>query len=322
MGRVFCISKVLNVSHCLLLATLTSYSGHAANYGYTNDKHSCFLSGRRDIVEEDNQENEQQHHSIPELIRLETEPVEFDIHKHGHRYRRTTQCEVQHVLFLLDTSGSISKYDFKSLTRTLSDLVPLFCKSIEIAVMTFSHNHFLEFCFNEFDNDCEGRLAARRAIRSIRYRGGSTHTAEAVQCAFDNILTPSCGLSQEDECVTIVFFTDGMSNGPGDVCEVVEQLKQQRKFESFSVGIGGATNPEELRCLASDAESTNLFQFPSFGEFVNELSMIESVFANTGFTCINPVSSKPSDTFHATSDCSNFSDDEFSGDKSSGAPPA
>ena len=187
--------------------------------------------------------------------------------------------------------------------------------------MTFSDDHVLEFCFNEFDNDCAGRLAARSAIRSIRYRGGFTHTAEAVQCAFDNILTPRCGLAPEDECVTIVFFTDGRSNGNGNVCKVVEQLKQQRKFESISVGIGGATNEEELRCLASNANSTNLFQFRSFNKFVYDLSMIQSVFANAGFTCPNPVESNQSNTFPATSECSNFSDEGFSGDGSSGALP-
>ena len=281
-----------------------------------------FLSGRRDIIEEEKNENQQQHHFIPDSIRLEIEPVAFDIHKHGHRYRRTTQCQVEHVLFLLDTSGSIGEHDFKRLTRTLGDLVPLFCKSIEIAAMTFSHEHYLEFCFNEFDNDCAGRLAARRAIRHIPYRRGNTHTAEAVQCAFDNILTPRCGLAPEDECVIIVFFTDGRSNGKGSVCKVVEQLKQQRKFESISVGIGGATNEEELRCLASDANSTNRFQFPSFDGFVENLSKIETAFSNAGFTCTNPVeSNQSSDTFHATSDCNNFSDDGFSGDGSSGALP-
>jgi hypothetical protein len=273
--------------------------------------HICHNRGRRnDDADDDkvkNHEYETQPHSIPEPQPLENDPVEFDIHKHGHRYRRTTQCEVQHVLFLLDTSGSIRKHDFRRLTTTLGDLVPLFCKSIEIAAMTFSQNHFLEFCFNEFDNDCAGRFAARRAIRSIRYRGGTTHTAEAVQCAFDNILTPSCGLAQDAECISIVFFTDGMSNGPGNVCEVVERLKQRRKFESFSVGIGESTNQDELRCLASDADN-NLFQFPSFGQFVKELGMIESVFAKTGFSCVNPVGSKPSETFDDTgSECTKFS---------------
>ena len=177
--------------------------------------------------------------------------------------------------------------------------------------MTFSNTHFLEFCFNEFDNDCAGRLAARRAIRSIRYRGGATHTAEALQCAFEHILTPNCGLPLDAECVSIVFFTDGMSNGPGNVCEVVKQLKANYKFESYSIGIGSSTNREELRCLASDADEVNLFQFPTFGQFVQELGMIESVFAHTGYTCLNAPDSKPSETIGFGSDCSKTIEEDF-----------
>ena len=231
--------------------------------------------------------------STPEPKPLDKDPVPFDIHKHGHRYRRTTQCEVQHVLFLLDTSGSIGRRDFRRLTQTLGNLVPLFCKSIEIAAMTFSDTHFLEFCFDHFDNNCPGRWAAKRAIQDIPYRGGMTHTAEALQCAFDHILTPDCGLDTDAECISVVFFTDGRSNGPGNVCEVVQELKQTRKFESFSIGIG-STNPNELRCIASDADSTNLFQFPSFNNFVRELNVIERVFDNTGYSCVNVPSAKES----------------------------
>ena len=279
-----------------------------------------FCAGRRDEAKENEElekyEPEPSHSYSHGPEPLEKDPAEFDIHMHGHRYRRTTECAVQHVLFLIDTSGSIGRNAFHSLTTTLSDLVPLFCKSIHVAAMTFSNDHFLEFCFNEFENDCAGRSAARRAIRSIRYRGGATHTAEALECAFDNMLTPNCGLAKDAECVSIVFFTDGMSNGPGNVCEVVEQLKDQRKFESYSIGIGGSTNHEELRCLASDADNINLFQFPSFRQFVRELGMIESVFANTGYTCMN-APSKESETFGFGADCSKTIQEDFeSGDGS------
>ena len=249
-------------------------------------------TGRRSVEEEEEILSYSESSSRPEPEPLEVDPVPFNMHQHSHRYRRTTDCEIQHVLLLLDTSGSIGSRDFRRLTAALGDLVPLFCKSIEIAAMTFSHTHFLEFCFDEFNNDCPGRIAAKRAIKAIPYRGGSTHTAEAVQCAFDHLFTEHCGLETDAECVSIVFFTDGQSNGPGDVCEVIRDLKTRRKFETYSIGIGGYTNQEELRCLASDTDTTNLFQFPSFNEFVEELSLIERVFDNTGFSCVNHPSSK------------------------------
>lgn len=241
--------------------------------------------------------NTEERRSVPEPKPLEKDPIPFDIHKHSHRYRRTTQCEVQHVLFLLDTSGSIGNHDFRRLTQTLGNLVPLFCKSIEIAAMTFSDTHFLEFCFDHFDNNCPGRRAAKRAIKAIPYRGGMTHTAEALQCAFDHILTSDCGLEVDAECISVVFFTDGRSNGPGNVCQVIQQLKQRRKFETYSIGIGN-TNPNELRCIAGDPDTddtdSNLFHFPSFNKFVRDLNVIERVFDNTGYSCVNVPSGKES----------------------------
>ena len=216
---------------------------------------------------------------------LDVDPVPFDIRQHSHRYRRSSVCDVQYVLFILDTSDSIGHNDFYSMTNVLGDLVHLFCKPTKIAAMTFSDRYVREFCFNQFDNDCAGRFATKRAIQSIHYRGGATHTGEAVQCAFENILTEHCGLPQDAECISIVFFTDGMSNGDTDVCSVIKELKDKREFESYSVGIGGHTNKDGLKCIASDQR--HAFQYPNFDAFVEELLMIETVFDNSNFVCVN-----------------------------------
>ena len=63
-----------------------------------------------------------------------------------------------------------------------------FCNPVSLAVMTFSHNFHREFCFNAFDNNCNGRQNTKSAMRNIGYRGGSTSTSEAVDCAFDEML--------------------------------------------------------------------------------------------------------------------------------------
>ena len=237
---------------------------------------------------------------------LDVDPVPFDIHQHSHRYRRSSVCDVQYVLFLLDTSGSIGHNDFYRMTEALGDLVHLFCKSIKVAAMTFSHEHFREFCFDQFDNDCAGRFATKRAIQSIHYRGGATYTGEAVQCAFDNLFTENCGLPQDAECISIVFFTDGMSNGYRNVCSVVEELKDKRKFESFSVGIGRHTNEDELRCIASDADQRHIFQYPTFDKFISELLTIETVLDNSRYTCVNhPTVGLPL-LYDEPEDCKNF----------------
>ena len=245
------------------------------------------IGRRKRVVKEDFHYSSKEPYHDLKVKPVVNDPIPFNIQHHGHRYRRSTACEVQYVLFLLDTSGSIGSPDFYRMTNALGDLVHLFCKSIKVAAMTFSHHHYQEFCFDQFDNDCAGRFAAKQAIESIRYRGGLTYTGEAVQCAFDYILTEDCGLPEDAECISIVFLTDGMSNGERDVCGVIEQLKSQRKFESFSVGIGGNTNEEELRCMASNYDVRHIFQYPTFSGFVQELLTVETILKNSDFTCVN-----------------------------------
>ena len=79
------------------------------------------------------------------------------------------------------------------MTSTLNTLVHYFCRRIKIVALTFSNEHFIEFCFNCFDNDCRGRDNASDAMRDIPYRGGWTHTGKATQCACDVMLSPDCG---------------------------------------------------------------------------------------------------------------------------------
>ena len=66
-------------------------------------------------------------------------PISFDWNVHGSHIRqcRETHCgndEYQHVLFVLDSSGSISLADFIEMKAALSKLVPLFCKKIKTAL--------------------------------------------------------------------------------------------------------------------------------------------------------------------------------------------
>ena len=151
--------------------------------------------------------------SLPEPRPLKEKPVPFDIKLYGTRYRRQGTCTHQYVLFLLDTSGSIGEETFCKTNCALGNLVQLFCNPVSLAVMTFSHNFHREFCFNAFDNNCDGRQNTKSAMRNIGYRGGSTSTSEAVDCAFDEMLQRSCGFSGDYSCLSVVTITEGRSNG-------------------------------------------------------------------------------------------------------------
>ena len=168
---------------------------------------------------------------------------------------------------------------FCDVTCELGNLVQWFCSPVQLAVMTFSNIFHEEFCFDEYSNTCDGRQSAKAAMKRIGYRGGSTHSG-----AFDEMLDEDCGFPGNHECLSVVFVTDGRSNGPSPVCVVAADLKRSYPSTSFySIGIGNV-NEAELRCLASNYDDRHLFQYPNFDKFEEEMSTLNDIFHGSGST--------------------------------------
>ena len=225
---------------------------------------------------------------------LPVNPLPFDYTKHHTRYRRqarSSNCEdpnsERHVLFMLDTSGSIGLNNFNNMTDLVSKLVHHFCRRTKIAMMMFNNKHYLDFCFDCFDNDCDGRRAARDRITSIPYRRGATHTASATQCACDNILTPSCGFetnATNEACLDVIYITDGHSNDPDlEVCDVVDCLynKTNTDVTVYAFGIGDTVNETELNCITRSQSYRNvIFKVPDFQSFSAAVDLLEGLFSD------------------------------------------
>ena len=217
------------------------------------------------------------HPALPKV--LPTDTISFDIGEHGARYRRQSQnCQpggIKYILFVLDTSGSITINDFNRMTNALGCLVPLFCDPIKVAVMTFDHDYFMEFCFDCYDgNACEDRKNAGNAIRSIRHRRGNTHTGGAARCLCQDILrfdSQLCGIEHDvNNCFEVVFITDGRSNDPRlEVCDEIGCLHTDTRVNTHVMGIGNF-NKAEIECITEDASS--YFFFDNFNEFESKLS--------------------------------------------------
>ena len=225
-----------------------------------------FLTGKRSLAREYQPVRKPQKRSEPEP--LPVDPIPYSRDEHGARFRRQSnaQCkpsDTQFILFLLDTSGSIGSNDFSLMKAAIAKITPLFCKDIRVAVMTFSDQFGLEFCFN-----CYGRRELTDAIRRIHYGGGNTHTAGASKCACDELLTPQCGLACDAKCIDVVFITDGHSNDPRmEVCEEVKCLHNHIEgVNVHSIGIKGY-NETELECIENSSHRTSIFEHESYDDF-------------------------------------------------------
>ena len=246
------------------------------------------------------------HQSTAEHKPLQIDPIPFNVLEHSPRYRRQNiNCmtdDTQYILFVLDISGSIGETAFNNVTKALSRLVPFFCRKIKVAVMTFNHNYYVEFCFDCFDNTCKGRNSTREAIKNTRYHGGRTHTAGAVKCVCDFMLSASCGIDQNATCIDVVFITDGKSNDPSSkVCTEVQCLHNHSIFDvnTYAIGITDEMNLSEIECITNlsyeynENDITNIFYFKTFDEFKETLDDVIYALRNPlkkeQYLCIFPV---------------------------------
>ena len=163
-------------------------------------------------------------------------------------------------------------------------------------MLTFNQEYYSEFCFDCFDNTCTGRQDAGKAISSINYRSGWTHTAGAAQCVCDVILTPSCGLDPTANCINVVFITDGRSNDPTrDVCSDIQCVHNRFGVNTYAIGITDHVDQNELECITNNSHNPgefHLFNFQSFKEFEDTLDEIVTVLthadADNPYVCVDP----------------------------------
>lgn len=263
------------------------------------------ITGKR-FLREERRPHTTKHSSEPHSnpLLLAEDPLPFEWDKHHHRFRRQTRTcypgETQHILFILDTSGSIGSSDFTKVKNSISKFVKLVCRPVKIAVMTFNHEYKLEFCFDCYGNTCQERINTVTKIQNIPYRGGMTYTAGAARCACNVLLSQSCGLDPTANCIDVVFITDGYSNDPTRrICSDVRCLHNRTGVNTYAIGIGNYVRQSELNCITESSNNQGIFKFQSVDEFNNAISevvqrlhdsIINSVLTGSEnkYQCLNP----------------------------------
>lgn len=191
------------------------------------------------------------------------------------------ECQLRSMIFVMDTSGSIGPTNFQKMTNAIANFVPLLCDNMKIAIISYSRNIRVEFCFNCYnlcnnETDCfTDRYNVVSAIRGIQYRGGSTHTGVASRCVSDYILDPSsdCGADVSSNCLDIIYVTDGRSNGPlryPQTCMEATCLRNHPdwcgKVNTYAIAIGSGVNREEINCITQNDEDS-VFNVDDFAQF-------------------------------------------------------
>lgn len=128
------------------------------------------------------------------------------------------------LLFLLDSSGSVSSYEYTRMLAFLADLLRPFSLAedqVKVGLLQVGTHPRLEFGFDAHSTQ-EGLQAALHGTRPLR---GDTNTEEALRMVRDWVLVPGgrtgarAGLPR-----ALVWLTDGVK--PGDILGPLTALRE------------------------------------------------------------------------------------------------
>ena len=181
-------------------------------------------------------------------------PFDFDGHLSAitrNRNKRGTSSKKRYVLFILDSSGSITKPQFAMMKQALSSLLPLFCDNAIFGVMSVGAKLERNICF---DCNQKDRIKLQQALLSIKYHNGPyTRSGDAIRCACDYMLSKKCGYYDDPNSITdVIFLTGGGSNRGENVCTAVNCFPEGVNVVSIAVGPEYNINYKELACIVGN----------------------------------------------------------------------
>ncbi|NXS62499.1 VWA1 protein, partial [Brachypteracias leptosomus] len=125
------------------------------------------------------------------------------------------------LLFLLDSSGSVSYYEFSKVKEFMWDLVQPFSfgpRDVQTSIIHISTTPTMEFPFDRYLS----RQTLQQAIRDTRQLMGDTNTGRALSFAKEKLFSGEAG-ARPDVPKVLVWVTDGFSTD--DISEPMQLLK-------------------------------------------------------------------------------------------------
>lgn len=159
------------------------------------------------------------------------------------------------VLFLLDSSSSIHRNDFKKQLNFVKTIVSAFDIGPEkttVGVSTFSDDFRLVFNLNDFTTK-EDILGA---VDNVPYLRGGTDTGFALK----NIREYGFRLARSNVAHILIVVTDGLSRDPSDTLLQASLLKEIG-INIFAIGVGPFIDKKELISMASSPTEDLNFVF-------------------------------------------------------------
>lgn len=192
------------------------------------------------------------------------------------RFKRAPYCKTRiDLAFVIDSSRSISRSDFKKQMQFVNDIVDFLdvgSDETRVAAVSFSNHLFPQFGFNDYTTKTD----VLTAINGIKHSmGDATRTYLALEHTHQKLFAPGNG-ERPDVVDVVVVLTDGATN-PGSYDRLTgSQGKQQTQKEAalikdrgayiFAIGVGRGVDVKELNGISSDPDQRFTIQVSGFSE--------------------------------------------------------
>ncbi|KAK2165643.1 hypothetical protein LSH36_47g02029 [Paralvinella palmiformis] len=189
------------------------------------------------------------------------------------------------LVFVLDTSGSISQPNFErvlNFIRDLSSRLNVDSGNARIGVLTYSTDPTLIFNLNRYSTSQDISLA----IQGIQYRGGKTNTAQALDFVQSMFAKKRGG--REGVSHVALVITDGESNNSSATIDAARRLRQTG-VEILTMGIGNLQwlKKDELEGMASHPKMRNVFLVEDYTTLFTITDVIISTVCDVEDDCIS-----------------------------------
>lgn len=159
------------------------------------------------------------------------------------------------VLFLLDSSGSVSSYEHSRMLTFLSELLRPFSlgeDQVRVGLLQVGTQPRVEFGFDQYSTQ-SGLQGALRSIKPLR---GDTNTVEALKMVKESVLRPGAmGGARAGLPRVLVWLTDGVK--PGDVIGPMAELREEGV--AVLVVSTGHSNYQVLRQVVTEPGEDHLY---------------------------------------------------------------
>nr|XP_006642182.1 PREDICTED: von Willebrand factor A domain-containing protein 1 [Lepisosteus oculatus] len=157
------------------------------------------------------------------------------------------------LLFLVDSSGSVSSYEYSRILSFLGDLLAPFSlgpDEVQVGVLQVGTSPRLEFGFGRH----QSQAALQEALRALQQLQGDTNTGAALALARERLLQPGPGGARPGVPKVLVWLTDGVMTG--SVLQPMAGLRQAGvAVLAVSTGYG---NLQELQKVVTPPEERHL----------------------------------------------------------------